>query len=362
MVQGLLLGVFLVARSSKKKPSFLMGCFLLTWGASFIIHVLANRGFTRENPSLFYLPIRFYFLSFPLLYLYVKRLMGELSFKKEYRHLIVGLIEFVFFSALAIFLPKELKVEWFQDPAKSIYFQSYYLTANLFVIYYLLKIFRLLKENEERICAYYSAVEQRLFSGIQPILKGFLYLLVQSSLFLIALMIFSTKIEFRFYIYLILSFTDLVLTYWLAIFATKQYFIQTEEKVLMVTKEINQEIQKRYDDGFDELFNDIIEAIAETKCFKQKEFTIVDLSSIVDIHYGKLSRIIKYKTNSNFSTFINKHRIEEAKRVMENKARMKGITLEVLASEVGFKAESTFYNSFKKFEGTTPAKYSKKLS
>ena len=70
--------------------------------------------------------------------------------------------------------------------------------------------------------------------------------------------------------------------------------------------------------------------------------------------YFKLG--LDYKPNKNFSLFINEYRIEEAKRILDSKSKLK---IEVIAEMCGFNSNSTFYSVFKKITNTTPAKYSK---
>ncbi len=361
LIQGVVFGLVLILIATKKKPSKLMGFFLLTWGFSFLIRILANKGIITDHPDLFFLPVRFYFLSFPLLYLYVKKLMDNFSIQKDRKHLYPGLIEFFFYCFLFLFLSDESKLAFQTTTDYRSISQFYYLLANLFVVTYLVKILKLLLDNKKRVSDYFSTVDQRLFSGIKPIILGFLYMTLVSSVFIIAQVVFRLELKYGLKIYVALSFVDLILTYWLAIYGMKQYYVQMDSKVGEVVKVIREEVKKKNHDGFDDLFKQIVASVEETKCFKNTELTIVDLSNLIDIHYSKLSRVIKYKTDSNFSTFINRYRVEEAKQIMRDTDRMKETTLEVLGKEVGFKAESSFYNSFKKFEGITPAKFIKTL-
>lgn len=56
----------------------------------------------------------------------------------------------------------------------------------------------------------------------------------------------------------------------------------------------------------------------------------------------------------NFCDFINSYRVEEAKKILLKK---NNLSIEGIGYEVGFKAKTTFYTSFKKFTGKPPTKY-----
>jgi AraC-like DNA-binding protein len=70
-----------------------------------------------------------------------------------------------------------------------------------------------------------------------------------------------------------------------------------------------------------------------------------DLSMIINRHFG-----------ANFYTFINSYRIDEAKRMLKDPAKI-DITITEIYLAVGFNSKSVFYTFFKKLEGMTPTKY-----
>lgn len=56
----------------------------------------------------------------------------------------------------------------------------------------------------------------------------------------------------------------------------------------------------------------------------------------------------------NYYEFINRYRIEEAKRML---AESKGASITDIYLAVGFNSKSVFYTFFKKLEGMTPTAY-----
>lgn len=73
-----------------------------------------------------------------------------------------------------------------------------------------------------------------------------------------------------------------------------------------------------------------------------------------------LSRILNHHFKMNFFEFINRYRIEEAKRLLSNPQKSDLTIMDVLA-ESGFSSKSTFNTIFKKQVGQTPSQYRKAM-
>ncbi len=74
-----------------------------------------------------------------------------------------------------------------------------------------------------------------------------------------------------------------------------------------------------------------------------------------------LSQAINEGLGKNFFEFINRYRIEEAKRLLTDPADKKITVLEVLY-QVGFNSKSSFNTVFKKQTGLTPSEFKKKVA
>ena len=70
----------------------------------------------------------------------------------------------------------------------------------------------------------------------------------------------------------------------------------------------------------------------------------------------QLSQLLNEKLNVNFYTFINKYRIQEARRILTEEPDKSIIAI---AYDVGFNSKSSFYEAFSKFTGKTPYRYRK---
>jgi len=80
LAQGVILGLVLIVANKKDRPTLLLGLFLLTYTIEIIPSLLGNVGLLEQYFALVWLPLHFYFLSMPLLFLYVLQLHLALSF------------------------------------------------------------------------------------------------------------------------------------------------------------------------------------------------------------------------------------------------------------------------------------------
>lgn len=87
------------------------------------------------------------------------------------------------------------------------------------------------------------------------------------------------------------------------------------------------------------------------------DFSISDLSSMVDSNSKYVSQVINTRCNKNFKTFLNEYRIREVCRQLADPETGDKFTLESMAESFGFKSPNTLWVVFKKIVGMTPAVY-----
>lgn len=110
------------------------------------------------------------------------------------------------------------------------------------------------------------------------------------------------------------------------------------------------------EDKTKELERKIIYALETRKPFKNAEFSLQDLASLSGVDKGKVSYIINNSLNTNFTSLVNKYRVEEFIKIVDSEDYSK-YSLLGIAQEAGFKSKSTFYKAFKEINGKTPREY-----
>lgn len=95
---------------------------------------------------------------------------------------------------------------------------------------------------------------------------------------------------------------------------------------------------------------------AAPKLFIKPGLTVGEAARHIGIARSEFSRYLKAEVKLNFNEFVNKHRIEEAKRLMRSTDKSH-LTLEAIGLESGFTSRSSFYRAFKKHHGGTPSEY-----
>lgn len=100
----------------------------------------------------------------------------------------------------------------------------------------------------------------------------------------------------------------------------------------------------------------LLRLLDEERLFLDPDLTLKKLSLRLRVHYNHLSRIINERFGLSYNDFINKYRIEEAKRKLAAPGETDSTILDI-AYSTGFYSKSVFNAAFKKFTGMTPTEY-----
>ncbi len=96
----------------------------------------------------------------------------------------------------------------------------------------------------------------------------------------------------------------------------------------------------------------------QEKPYLQPELTLFDLAAKLNISAHQLSFLINQVFGQNFNSFINQHRVEEAKRLLIDD-KLSHLNLLGIGFEAGFNSKTAFNTTFKKMTGLTPSAYKK---
>ena len=111
---------------------------------------------------------------------------------------------------------------------------------------------------------------------------------------------------------------------------------------------------------FPELKDKLIQYMDSNKPYLKSDLKISELADALAVPAYHLSQVINDEFLVNFYDFINKYRVEEAKKLLIEDNRNYKIL--AIAYEVGFNSKATFNRVFKKFTDLTPSEFKEKFS
>lgn len=159
------------------------------------------------------------------------------------------------------------------------------------------------------------------------------------------------------------------------VFSEKQWE-QVSQKLSMAFEErLNAKIESVYQtedkiEDFPDTYNHLIEIYKErihysdavlqsinmiNSQYSDNELSLQSVADSLFVSSSYLSRIFLRETGENFSTYLTRKRINEAKNMLEN-SNMK---MYMIAQKVGYTSQHYFSNIFKKTTGVSPADYRK---
>lgn len=103
----------------------------------------------------------------------------------------------------------------------------------------------------------------------------------------------------------------------------------------------------------DEMQEKIFDIVVVQKRYKDKKFSAKKLAEELGTNTRYISAVVNVKFNMNYSTLINKYRIDEAKAILAD-AQYKDLKMDEVSEMVGFANRQSFYASFYRLTDTTP--------
>lgn len=133
-----------------------------------------------------------------------------------------------------------------------------------------------------------------------------------------------------------------------------------DERDQEARKESEQEEHVCLDTKNEELFNRMEYFLNDEQIFKDADLRLNDLVAKLGSNRTYISQLISSKGNTNFSDYINGHRVKYAKKLLTSQEGAQ-MSLAEIALDAGFSNKSSFYRLFTKTEGTPPARYRKQM-
>lgn len=100
------------------------------------------------------------------------------------------------------------------------------------------------------------------------------------------------------------------------------------------------------------------DCMEKDKLYLNPDLKLQDVAKAIGCATGELSQVLNLYLEINFTDFINQYRVEEFIKRVQDKSAAK-YTLASLSEQCGFSSRTSFFRSFKKQKGKSPAEYIK---
>jgi AraC-like DNA-binding protein len=359
-----LVTVFLLSRrSSLRSGSWLLAVFLASKSLCFLHGLLLRFApqIAPLTPHVFHWGFSFEFLLGPSLYLYTRSLVsgGFQARPRSALHLIPFAAHFGFMlityhrlagpAKLAILRSGQLyspNAQQLLDTMVFVHFLAYGVAAGA-----------LLLQHRQRVRDVYSQLEHRRLTWLTTLLAYFLVIWIVSYVDLTLRFLGSGVPHVPFFVFdlLLLSFATMIV-----FFALRQPELFGKDAALPAAtgngrpndKEARPRLQA---EDRTRLLEKLARTMARERPYLDPDVTLAALARCAGMPARDLTSLLREGLGTCFYDYVNRHRIEEAKRLLAENGQGASV-IEVL-QQAGFNSKSVFNTAFKRMTGMTPTEY-----
>jgi AraC-like DNA-binding protein len=364
--QLLFLSFFLFTQQKGGKLSNrLLGFFFLFICLNLLDVFILYTGFYFAHPDLAGFGSCLPLLFGPLLYVYTQSILYK-NYKISKKNLLHFLPFLVVFSGTELYYliqPNDVK----EGILKSLHTHHFPLAVSIVSAMIFIQFLFYAGASLRSVLQYKKATIQ-LFSDPKHINVSWLYSTVIFFISIIVITILNSLLaQTSFVKYYLLTFN--IVTLALLLFVTRvlmkalhqSYFFSfpTQEDLRGQFFQPKRPIPDAERSEKEAIIQSVIQHMQSEKPYLEPELSLDELALQLSIKPRVLSQAINDILQQNFFDFINRYRIEEARRLLTNPADKKITVLEVLY-KVGFNSKSSFNTLFKKYTGLTPTEFRNK--
>lgn len=285
----------------------------------------------------FYLEAIFFFSIF--FHLLDEKCMSWRNFRKDWAVFLASVVLMIT-STIGVFGKVDAWVSWFPF---FMFFVQYVMFLKRFYILY--------NEKRRKLDNYFAEDMQQFMSWI----KKSIILIILTSVLSFTTLLGGVIYNYLFQIYVISANFYIAISFinYAAMYG-KLNSAEVTDRERMETDTEEQKISQA--DNYEHLFGEQVKRWLSEKRFLAPQLTIDDLAAEMGTNKLYMSRYINRKHGDNFSTWITKLRLEEAKSYMRENPNVKQ---EEVAIHSGFSSSSYFSRVFSRFESMTPAAWRK---
>jgi AraC-like DNA-binding protein len=228
-----------------------------------------------------------------------------------------------------------------------------FLVKFIHVFIYLVLTLLVLRNFKKEMKQYYSSLHKVRMNWLHYLLFGFFIILAMYVLFY-TLWITGNFIDSKIWRYLCVWEPVMLLILGYKGLVQPDLIFQAD---LLSSKEKYRQSKLSKSDSR-QLSHKLLKLMEQEKPYLKSDLTLLQLADELGISHVFLSQVINQNLHQNFFDFINRYRVEEAKKILKSDRSRRSTILNV-AFDVGFNSKSTFYKAFKKEMGITPVKFRK---
>ncbi|MEM7161722.1 MAG: helix-turn-helix domain-containing protein [Bacteroidota bacterium] len=337
---GLYLFVLLLLnRNQKTLP---IAFLILAFSLILFQYVLYWTNYTSHFPYFNLIPPFCYYLTGPLVYLYISHLYG-IKIKTIF-HFLIGAS--VLLSNFILWLNYLDLTKW-DVPFKILWGSPWLIFAHMLL--YLLLSLREPKTNDQKQSEYLHL--RYRWCKILLSLYG-LFILSYLSYYVLVMFPFFNE-QWDYMISIVMSASIYTIGYF--VFKEPQIFNGELHAHLFFPKSRSKESLEEA--LLNDFFNKVTKHMKEKKPFTNNELRLVHLADQLGFSTHLLSKVINKKSGKNFNNFVNDYRLIEAEDMLKNSSAN---SIKSIYFDVGFNSKATFYKAFKKKHNCSPSEFIQK--
>lgn len=360
--------VLLISKRENNRAKFFLGVFMFVAFLLYLSHaIFFQRNFTAY---LIFDPIyNFASLSvYPLYYWYIKLLTVETSYRWINLHffapaIIISLISFVLYQLMSEnermdyilgFLLKS-KSDFTYSTLMQLQKYNYITGRMIFAIQVIVILFyghKLVRSYNKQIANFYSNLDSRSIIWVNIILYSLVITSVTSIVFNVIGRSFFMGSK------TLLIIPSIIFSFLLFIIGLQGYMQNHTVVDLELDDQKEKDIvPKNYNTN--RLNEKLLDLFVNKGIYKNPDLKITHLSEKLHTNRTYISKHINTQFSCTFSDFVNRYRMEEAKRLLTEHSS-KTYSLNYISEKSGFGSMGSFMRVFKEFEGITPGQYREK--
>jgi AraC-like DNA-binding protein len=220
------------------------------------------------------------------------------------------------------------------------------------IAYYLIKGILIANKHNQQIVNYYSNTEGKTLNWVK--LLNIAFLIVSASSITLVFLGRSYFVQHE----ASLLFPSIIFSAFIFTIGFKG------SRQVHINYDFNDDEITSYSTGTKEgqteiLKKQLIQLFEDIKVYKNSELRITTVSESLQTNRTYISKLINEEFQMNFNEFVNKYRIDEAKKLLSEN-NLDVFTMEHIAERSGFGSVNSFTRAFKTMVGMPPSKYKRR--